>query len=72
MAQSTLTSNSLVLKYKTGTDAKGEDVFKSQKFSNVRIGITADDFYAGAEALKALLASPVIYVQKQDDYVVEA
>lgn len=72
MAQQILTSNSLVLKYKTGTNDKGEDVFKSQKFSNIRIGISTDDFHAGAEALKTLLASPVIYVQKQDDYVVEA
>lgn len=72
MAKQVLTSNSLVLKYKSGTNAKGDDVFKSQKFSNIRVGINTEDFYAGAEAIKALLGSPVIYIQKQDDYVLEA
>lgn len=71
MATTLLTGNSMVIKYKVGVNEKGDDVFKTQRFSNVRFDINDDDFYSIGEAIKNLLDTTVIYVLKEQDYILE-
>ncbi|GIM30515.1 hypothetical protein CPJCM30710_31810 [Clostridium polyendosporum] len=71
MATTLLTGNSMVLKYKTGVNEKGDDIFKTQRFSNVRLDINDDDFYSVGEAIQTLLDASVIYVLKEQDYILE-
>lgn len=65
-----VTSNKVVsamtLKYKTGVNTSGKDVFKSQKFSTIKLDAADDNLYAVAQALGGLLNYPVAEVQRQD------
>ncbi|QAA32127.1 DUF1659 domain-containing protein [Clostridium manihotivorum] len=71
MATSILSNNSMIIKYKTGTNEKGDDIFNSQRFSDVRLDISDDDFYAVGKALAGLMSSDAVSIRKQHDYLVE-
>lgn len=71
MATAILSGNAMILKYKTGTNDKGDDTFNSQRFSNVRLDLTDDDLYAVGKALEGLMSSDIVYIRKQQDYLVE-
>ncbi|GFZ30390.1 hypothetical protein CSC2_09160 [Clostridium zeae] len=71
MATAILSSNAMILKYKTGTNDKGDDIFGSQRFSNLRLDLTDDDLYEVGKALEGLISSDLVYIRKQQDYLVE-
>ncbi|MEQ8198696.1 MAG: DUF1659 domain-containing protein [Clostridiaceae bacterium] len=48
MAEAILASRSLVIKYKKGIDAAGNDVFSRLRFSNISNVATDDNISAGA------------------------
>ncbi|GFP76534.1 DUF1659 domain-containing protein [Clostridium fungisolvens] len=71
MATAILSGNSMIMKYKTGTNEKGDDTFSSQRFSNVRLDLSDNDFYEVGQALSCLMSTDAIYIRKQQDYLVE-
>jgi hypothetical protein len=71
MATAILSGNAMIIKYKTGTNDKGDDTFSSQRFSNVRLDLTDDDLYTVGKALEGLMNSDIVYIRKQQDYLVE-
>jgi hypothetical protein len=52
---------------RTGVDAKGNDVFKSQKFSKVKMTATNEQLKATADAIGAILMYPIAHVEKIDN-----
>lgn len=52
---STLTKNSLVLRYSNGVDKNGKEKFKTQKFSKVKLGATDDQVRELGRVLGQLL-----------------
>ncbi|WP_160680351.1 DUF1659 domain-containing protein [Clostridium sp. C8-1-8] len=71
MVTSILSNNSMIIKYKTGTNEKGDDIFDSQRFSDVRLDISDDDFYAVGKALAGLMSYDAVSIRKQQEYLVE-
>lgn len=71
MATAILSGNSMIMKYKTGTNEKGDDIFGSQRFSNLRLDITDDELYEVGQALSGLMSTDAIYIRKQQDFLVE-
>ena len=63
---STTVQSTVSLKFKTGVDAQGKDVLKSQKFSNVKVTASNDDIYAVGTSLGTLLMYPVTDVIRDD------
>lgn len=64
--KSTTVQSTVSLKFKTGVDAKGKDVLKSQKFSNVKVTASNDDIYTVGTSLGTLLMYPVTDVIRDD------
>ena len=58
--------SAMVLKFKTGVDAKGNDLIKSQSFSKVKVGATDEDILAVGAALGDLLEFALTDVSRQD------
>jgi hypothetical protein len=71
MATAILSGNSMIIKYKNGTNESGDDIFRTARFPNVRLDVSDDDFYAVGQALSSLMPSDSIYIRKQQDYLVE-
>lgn len=63
---STTVQSAVSLKFKSGVDAQGKDVLKTQKFSNVKASASNDDVYAVGASLGTLLAYPVTNVLRED------
>jgi hypothetical protein len=70
MATSTLTKNSMVIKYQIGVDTQGNPKYSTQKFSKVKESLTDDNFYAVGSELIKLLDSPSALVQKEQSFVI--
>lgn len=65
-AISSKSQTSVLLKYKTGIDQYGKDVFKNQKFSNVKTTALDQDIYDTATSIGTLLSYPVSAIEKDD------
>lgn len=61
----------LVLKYSTGKDKEGKDVFKKQSFSNVDLSATDEDIFAVADILQTLIDSTLIYLLKEESVLLK-
>lgn len=48
---------SLSIEIQNGLDKAGDPTYSKKTFSNVRIGASADDVYAVAEAVKGILSA---------------
>ena len=59
--------SSINLKYKTGVNANGNDIFKSKKIVNVKVTAADADIFAVGTSIGTLLMYPVSEVQKSDD-----
>ncbi|MCM8709592.1 DUF1659 domain-containing protein [Clostridium sp. SYSU_GA19001] len=69
---STKVQSTMVIKFKAGTDINGNDIFKNQRFSKVKV--TADDesiLNVGTQ-LGTLLKYPLVEVIREDQNLVEA
>lgn len=62
-------SSSLSLKYKSGIDATGKDVFSVKKFANVKVGATDQDVFDTANALAPLMQYPIAEISRVNDNV---
>ncbi|MGL5245251.1 MAG: DUF1659 domain-containing protein [Sarcina sp.] len=69
MATNNISKCSLVLSTIIGTDGKGKDIVKTQRFERVKNATTADDMLAVGNALGGLLISskgePVVCKETQ-------
>jgi len=68
MAEAILASRSLVIKYKKGIDAAGNDVFKRMGFSNISNIATDDNISAVGHAIGNLLNTEIYSVLKEDSF----
>lgn len=73
MINSIKKTSAVILTYKVGVNAKGEDVFASQRFAKVNKAATVEEIHTFAKAMEALLAYPLYEVKKAEDFsIVEA
>lgn len=63
---STKTQSSVIIRYKTGVDAKGNDVFDSQRLSKINTASPDQDIYDVAEAMASLINYPVTQIIRDD------
>jgi hypothetical protein len=63
---STKLQSSIVLKYKTGVDEGGNDVFESQRFAKVNTASPDQLVYDVAEAIGTLVSYPVTQIIRDD------
>lgn len=63
---STKLQSSVILKYKTGVDENGNDVFESQRFGKVNTMSQDQDVYDAAEAIGTLVNYPVTQIIRDD------
>ena len=54
------------INYLTGTDGKGVDIIKGQKFSNVKIDALDQAIFDTATALAPMISYPMTGIQKTD------
>jgi hypothetical protein len=64
-------TSALVIKLRIGVDGKGNDVFKNITFKNVKTSASEQDLFDVAEAIAAVLGSPVegIFRQNLDELI---
>ncbi|PLR95900.1 DUF1659 domain-containing protein [Bacillus sp. T33-2] len=66
MAQAMLKDSRLTLVFETGMNEKGEPIFKSKSYANVKKTATADQLAQAASALGTLSAYPISTVERTD------
>ncbi|ALC90853.1 hypothetical protein AM500_14450 [Bacillus sp. FJAT-18017] len=66
MAQAILAQSTLRLVFETGVDVKGEPIFKSKTFTNLKKEATPDQMHQAAIALAALCVDPLTSVERND------
>ncbi|AGY76803.1 DUF1659 domain-containing protein [Clostridium autoethanogenum] len=64
--KSTILQTSLILKYKDGLDAKGKEVIKQQRFSNIKTTAADQDIYDVSKEIEKLLGKTLNELVKQD------
>jgi len=64
--KSTKVQSTMNVKFKTGIDAKGEDILKNQRFSKVKVTAGDDNILAVGTALGTLLKYPMVEVLRED------
>ncbi len=60
------TSSSVLLTYKDGVNSKGEDIYKNQRFSKIKVAAKDEDVYSIAGAMANLLMSDVTEITRED------
>lgn len=66
MAQALLAESRLRLVFETGVNEKGEPIFKSKTFSNLKKEATPDQMHQAASAIAALSKDPLSRVERND------
>jgi hypothetical protein len=67
MAQVMLAETSLKLIFEAGMNEKGEPVYKTKTFNNVKKEATADQLFQTAQALAVLCINPLNTVLRNDN-----
>lgn len=68
MAESVLTSQSLVVKYQSGIDKEGKEVYKRQTYANISSSATDDNLCAVGNAIGAVLNTQIYSVMKENKF----
>jgi hypothetical protein len=68
--KSTKVQSTMNVKFKTGIDAKGNDILKNQKFSKVKVTAGDSNILAVGTALGALLRYPMVDVAREDTNII--
>ncbi|CEG26962.1 DUF1659 domain-containing protein [Bacillus sp. B-jedd] len=66
MAQALLAESKLRLVFETGVNEKGEPIFKSKTFNNLKKEATPDQMHQAAAAIAALSKDPLSRVERND------
>lgn len=69
---STKVQSTMIIKFKTGTDAKGEDIIKSKRFSKVKVDASDENILEVGTQLGGLLKHPLADVIREDLNLVRA
>lgn len=72
MAVSTKVQSTMIIKFKTGTDANGEDILKSQRFSKIKVDAEDESILAVGTELGGLLKYSLAEVVREDLNLVRA
>ncbi|RDI45642.1 DUF1659 domain-containing protein [Falsibacillus pallidus] len=72
MAEALLKDSKLKLMFQAGVDENGDPVFKNKTLNNIKTDSTPDQLDQVAQALKALCSSPLVEVERDDSYDIEA
>ncbi|WP_077212378.1 DUF1659 domain-containing protein [Bacillus dakarensis] len=67
MAQAVITSSRLALTFETGFNEKGEPIYKTKSYNNIKIEATADQLFQGANALGSLTSNTLVNVERNDN-----
>lgn len=68
MAEAMLMDSRLRLLFETGLNDKGEAIYKTKTYSNIRKGATADQLFQAAQALGGLSEYPLAGVERADNF----
>lgn len=68
MAEAMIIDSRLRLLFETGVNEKGEPVFKTKTYSNIRKEATADQLSQVGQALGGLSEHPLAGVERTDNY----
>ncbi|APH03523.1 DUF1659 domain-containing protein [Bacillus weihaiensis] len=66
MANQVLLDSQLRLMYEAGVDEKGETIFKSKNYNNVKITSTADELLQVAQAIASLQTQTLATVERNN------
>jgi hypothetical protein len=67
--QSTLVNSAMSIKYKEGIDALGNDIFKTKKYSNLKVTAADQDVHLVATTLGTLMKYEVTDILKSDENI---
>ncbi len=70
MINSTNIKSALVIKYLGGQDENGKDIFRTQRFSNVKPAALDEDVFGVATALGTLLEISSVEVLRENDNLI--
>lgn len=68
--KSTKVQSTMNVKFKTGIDAKGNDILKNQKFAKVKVTAADSNILSVGTALGALLKYPMVDVVREDTNII--
>lgn len=68
MAQAVIKDTKLRLSFETGINDKGEPIYKSKTYSNIKKDSTPDELSRAAQALGGLCEHPLTGVKKLDNF----
>ena len=60
------TSSSILLTYKDGLNSKGEDLYKKQRLSKIKVTANDEDVYSVAAVIGGLLMKEVTEITRED------
>jgi len=67
MAEAVKKSTRLALTFETGFNQKGEPIYKTKSYNNIKIEATADQLMQGANALGSLTVHTLVNVERNDN-----
>ena len=69
MADSVLLDTTMVMKYKIGVDTKGNDVYKTQRASELNLLATDENLLDLSEIVESIIEYPISLVTKQETHL---
>ena len=69
MANSVLLDTTMVMKYKIGVDTKGNDVYKTQRASELNLLATDENLLDLSEIVESIIEYPISLVTKQETHL---
>lgn len=72
MAETIILDSQLRLVFEAGVNEKGEPVFKSKNYNNVKTSATAEQLLEAANAITGLQTQSLAFVERNDSHQVTA
>ncbi|WP_456271422.1 DUF1659 domain-containing protein [Bacillus sp. AK031] len=72
MATADLKGIKLRMVFDNGVDADGKPQYSNKSYSNINFSSTADEILQAAEALAGLSAKPLVLIEKNDSFDINA
>jgi hypothetical protein len=66
VAQEVILDSRLRLVFETGMDEKGQPIYKTKTYGNIRKTATADELLQAGQALGGLCANPLVGIERAD------
>lgn len=65
--KSTKVQSTMIVRFKDGVNAKGDDVIKGQRFSKIKVNALDADIFEVGTAIGSLLRFPVVQIVREDE-----